>query len=169
VISALTTTGFTVSELNSGAMAFLLSILMLAGGFVGSTAGGLKLLRVFVVGKGLYWFGKKFLLPREAILPFRAGQAFLKASSMLKIFIFVFTYLLLLGITTIAISLLGYPPMVSFFQSAAAQGNSAMSLIPIASLPAAAKILLIFNMLLGRLEIFPFIAMLIFLLRIRRY
>ncbi len=141
---------------------------MLIGGFAGSTAGGLKLIRVYAIGKGIYWFGKKLLLPRQAVVPFRVGRSFLRAQDMLRIFLFVLTYIILLGTTTIALSLLGYSPMVSFFQAASAQGTVGMSLVPIASLPGAAKLLLIANMLLGRLEIFPILAMVMSLFRIKR-
>jgi trk system potassium uptake protein TrkH len=167
-VSALTTTGFRVSEISAGTGAFLLALLFMAGGFAGSTAGGLKLIRVYAIGKGIYWFGKKTLLPHEAVIPFRIGQTFLRAPAMIRIFLFVIAYLILLGITTVALSLLGYPPLVSFFQAASAQGTVGMSLVPIASLPWAAKALLMANMLLGRLEIFPFLALFMAVIGIKK-
>ncbi len=167
-LSALTTTGFSVSDINPGTGAFLLSVLMLIGGFAGSSAGGLKLIRVFAIGKGLYWFGKRLLLPKQAVVPFKIGQTFLRAPAMVKIFLFVLAYIILLGITTVVLSMLGYSPLISFFQAASAQGTVGMSLVPIASLPGPAKLLLIVNMLLGRLEIFPFLALVMALFRIKR-
>jgi trk system potassium uptake protein TrkH len=167
-LSAMTTTGFTISGISGGTSAFLLLILMLIGGFAGSTAGGLKLIRVSAIVKGLYWYGKKLLLPKEAVVPFKMGQTFLRAPEMLRIFLFVLAYIILLGITTVALSLMGYPPLTSFFQAASAQGTVGMSLVPIASLPATAKLLLIVNMLLGRLEIFPFLALVMALFGIKR-
>lgn len=168
VISALTTTGFTVSGVSGGTAAFIILIVMLAGGFAGSTAGGLKLIRVFVAGKGLYWHVKKLLLPREAVVPFRAGDAFLKTPELLKILLFILAYIVFLGISAVALSVMGYPPLVSLFQAASAQGTVGLSLVPVASMPAAAKFMLMANMLLGRLEIFPILALAVALFKIKR-
>lgn len=168
VISAVTTTGFTVSEIETATPSFIISLIMLIGGFAGSTAGGLKLIRVFSIGKGLYWLGKKMLLPREAVVPFRLGGSFLRAPELLKIFLFVIAYMLLISITTIALSVMGYNPVDAFFQASSAQGTVGLSVIPVSTMPEAGKVLLMINMLLGRLEIFPFLALVLALFRIRR-
>jgi trk system potassium uptake protein TrkH len=167
--SALTTTGLTVSSLDAGSGAFLIIILMLIGGFACSPAGGLKLTRVFVAAKGVWWHSKKLLLPREAVVPLKIGATSLATQEILDIFFFVLTYLALLGISAAALSLMGYPLLVSFFQAASAQGTVGLSLVPVAAMPAAAKAVLIFSMLLGRLEIFPFLAFLVALSKVRRH
>ena len=67
VVSALSTTGFsTVGYSNwNGFGAFVLIIAMLIGGGTGSTAGGIKHYRVYVLLKSLWWNIKSFVLPKR--------------------------------------------------------------------------------------------------------
>lgn len=68
-VSALSTTGFsTVSFSNwndAGILAMIL--LMLIGGGAGSTAGGIKLYRIYILGRSFIWDLKRYLLPRRAV------------------------------------------------------------------------------------------------------
>ena len=70
VVSALSTTGFsTVGYTNwNGFGAFVLIIAMLIGGGTGSTAGGIKHYRVYVLLKSLWWNIKSFILPINNIM-----------------------------------------------------------------------------------------------------
>ena len=78
VVSIATTTGFTLQDLTSswfspGAQQMLL-VLMLIGGCVGSTAGGLKVFRISVLGSVLRHRVKTILGSRLEVMPRRLGQ-----------------------------------------------------------------------------------------------
>ncbi len=70
--------------------------------------------------------------------------------------LFSFVYILILVISTLALSFMGYPPIDSFFVSASAEGTVGLTTIDIASINPLAKLTLMIGMLLGRLEILPF-------------
>ncbi len=159
-VSALTTTGYTTFAITpSGSVLFFLIILMVIGGYAGSTAGGLKLVRFGIAGKSIAWLAKKISLPFEAIIPFRFGKRVIKESELTIISLFVAIYIMLLVVSSIIFILLGYPPLTSFFEVASAQGTVGLSVINMAALHWLGKIVLMINMLLGRLEIFPFLVL----------
>ena len=156
--SALTTTGYTT--LNSPPMGFsviLLVILMIIGGYAGSTAGGIKLIRSGVIAKSIPWLGKKISLPQEAVVPFKLGDRVLKDTEIAITSLFVSIYFATIVLTTLVLSSLGYPLSYSFFESASAQGTVGLSVIPLHTINPIGKVMLMLNMLLGRLEIFPYL------------
>lgn len=71
-MSALTTTGFTISDYQSPLWndlgVFVLVLLMLVGGGTSSTAGGIKQYRIYLVFVSLFWQIRKMLLPRNAVV-----------------------------------------------------------------------------------------------------
>ena len=166
-VSSLTTSGFRVSEIQPGPVLLPLIVMMVFGGFAGSASGGIKLIRIFVLAKGVWWYGKKLVLPKKAIVPFRAGEGFIETGELTKVFMFALAYLAILAFTTICLYAMGYPAMTSAFEAASAQGNAGFSLVDAASMPVLGKILLMASMIIGRLEIFPVVALLLSLLRIR--
>lgn len=157
--SALTTTGFSTLKSISGTPEFLLILLMIIGGCAGSTAGGLKLVRAGIVWKAFTWIGKKISLPPEAVVPLKYQEKTIKDSETAIIMLFVCMYIGILFITTLVLSLLGYSPIDSLFEAASAQGTVGLSVIEVSSMPVIGKTLLMLNMLLGRLEIFPFLVL----------
>ena len=157
--SALTTTGFSTLKSVSGTPEFLLILLMIVGGCAGSTAGGLKLVRAGIAWKAFAWIGKKISLPPEAVVPLKYQEKTIKDSETAIIMLFVCMYIGILFITTFILSLLGYPPLDSLFEAASAQGTVGLSVIEISTMPVIGKFLLMLNMLLGRLEIFPFLVL----------
>jgi trk system potassium uptake protein TrkH len=166
--SALTTTGFTVfGSSPEGMSVFMLIILMVIGGYAGSTAGGLKLVRSGVILKSISWLGKKISLPQEAVVPFKFGNKVVKDSELTIISFFVCIYILILCASTIILTCLGYSPINSFFEAASAQGTVGLSVISLNTMPWIGKLVLMMNMLLGRLEIFPFLVLLYTLYKIR--
>jgi trk system potassium uptake protein TrkH len=69
VVSAMSTTGFaTVSYTNWPSFGWLaLILLMIMGGGSGSTAGGIKQYRIYLLLKGLWWEIRRLFLPRTAV------------------------------------------------------------------------------------------------------
>jgi trk system potassium uptake protein TrkH len=155
--SALTGTGFTNTEVSTGATKILLIVLMVMGGYAGSTAGGLKLIRSGIIMKSLPWMGKKISLPHEAVVPFKFGSKVIKETDLSIIALFGCIYFIIMGASALGLTFLGYTPLDSFFTVASAEGTVGLSVVPIADMEPAGKLVLIANMFLGRLEIIPFL------------
>jgi trk system potassium uptake protein TrkH len=154
-VSALTTGGFTTLGAYSGLTMLLLLVLMLVGGYSASTAGGMKLARVGIIGKSFPWIGKKVTLPQEAIVPLKYDDRVVRDSEAATVAIFVAIFVLFLFGSAVILTFMGHPPLESLFQTASAQGNVGLSAIPMESISPLGKLLLMANMVLGRLEIFP--------------
>jgi trk system potassium uptake protein TrkH len=154
--------GLTTGGLNLGAAGlselskFLLIILMVIGGFAGSIAGGLKLVRVGVLGKAMTWVSKKIFYPSSAVVPFKYNRRTIGDEELTIISLFSFAYILILIISSMLLSFMGYATIDAFFVSASAEGTVGLTTLDIASMNPAGKVILIADMLLGRLEILPF-------------
>ncbi len=167
-VSALTTTGYTTLGTNpADATKFLIIVLMIIGGYAGSTSGGLKLVRFGIIGKSVSWIGKKISLPSEAIVPFKFGKRIVKDNELTIISLFACVYVLILIVSGVIISLMGYTPIDALYQASSAQGTVGLSSVPVASMPVAAKVILMVNMLIGRLELIPFLVLIYALYKIR--
>jgi len=159
-VSAITTTGFsTVDITGMQAPMFLLIILMIIGGYAGSTAGGIKLVRVGIIAKSFAWVSKKMSYPIEAVMPFKLGKKTIREHELSMVFLFVCMYLVMLVVTGTIMMFLGYTPLDSFFMVSSAQGTVGFSTVDIAAMVWQGKVMLMVNMLLGRLEIFPFLVL----------
>ncbi|MFH1978029.1 MAG: TrkH family potassium uptake protein [Candidatus Aenigmatarchaeota archaeon] len=158
--SALTTTGFTTTSQIPPISMLLLIILMVIGGYAGSTAGGIKLIRFGIIGKSIPWLARKISYPPEAVIHFKIKEKTIKESELTIISLFISIYIIILLIGTVVITFLGYSPLDAFFHVTSAQGSVGLSTIPLADMHFVGKIMLMINMLLGRLEIFPFIILL---------
>jgi trk system potassium uptake protein TrkH len=145
----------------------LLIVLMIIGGFSASAAGGMKLARAGIIGKSFPWIGKKVTLPQEAMVPLKYDGRVVRDSEVTTVAIFVAIYVLFLFGSAILLSFMGHPPLNSLFQAASAQGNVGLSAIPMDTMVPAAKFLLMINMVLGRLEIFPVLGFLYVLVKTR--
>lgn len=160
VISALTTTGhplpFTaMSDLEK----FLLLILVLVGAGAGSTAGGIKLIRVAILSKAVPWLTRKSSLPETAILPLKIKEKVFEEKELREIALFFFIYLVLVMFSCFVLLIYNQPLGNALLLSASAQGTSSVAPIDVRTLPVLAKIVLIFQMIAGRLEIFPILAL----------
>ncbi len=159
-VSAITTTGFSIAEGPYPPSAiFILIFLMLVGGYAGSTAGGIKLVRLEILSNSITWLIRKSSLPPSAVIPVKAGGKPIKKSEITIVALFVLIYLLIAGLLAITLSIAGYPPADSIFLSVSAEGTVGLSTTDISSLPALAKIMIMGSMLLGRLEILPFLVL----------
>lgn len=163
LVSALTTTGFsTVSYLNWNGFAILVMILlMIVGGGAGSTAGGVKLYRVYVMFKNFWWNLKRQFLPEHRVIQNAIikpeGKTIINQNDILDMKNYAFIYMILLFLGTGILTLNGYPLDKSLFEFASALGTVGVSIGVTA--PDAPKIVLwaeSIGMLFGRLEIFVF-------------
>lgn len=163
VVSVMTTTGYGTESLTSNffpAMArqfFLL--LMLIGGCVGSTSGGIKVIRIAILNKLFGREIKKFYLPKRAVMPLRVEGKLIPRDEIYKISALFFFWLLIIlvgGIVTALFSDLGaFESISGMFSAMGNIGPFYFTVEKMASLNWFIKLTYIFGMLAGRLEILP--------------
>jgi trk system potassium uptake protein TrkH len=161
--SALTGTGFSTTSLSgcSGVSKGTLSFLMIVGGGYGSTSSALKLIRTIIVIQVIYWIVKRAFLPERAVVPIKVGGQIYTEKEAMETVTYVLIYFLVLVGGMLVLIFSGYGGADSLFEAASAQGNVGLSVgITGPGMPLAGKISLIIQMLVGRLEILPVIALL---------
>ncbi len=163
VVSIATTTGFATQDVAGAAFSpvakqvFLL--LMVIGGCVGSTGGGVKVLRIGVLGK-LLWhqLGSISRSPRE-VNPLLIDGESIRPEEIQRTAAIVFAWLALLALGGLLTGLLtDFGPLESASGMFSALGNIGPSYIPLegfASIGAGVKVWYILAMVAGRLEILP--------------
>jgi trk system potassium uptake protein TrkH len=160
-VSALTTTGF--STVGYGAWnavgIFVLTLLMLVGGGTGSTAGGIKQLRVYLLYKAFVWEIRRSLLPRNAVVEYSIWQGehrvFVSDSLVRQTGTFLFFYLFMYAVGVLVLAAYGYGLKESLFEFAAALANAGLSVgLTSPSCPEPVIWTETVGMALGRLEFF---------------
>lgn len=161
-VSAITTTGFqTVDSFASWtpAMMLIMIVLMLVGGGAGSTAGGLKIYRVYVMLKEIGWKLARDTYPERVVFTEQINRGGQKETVSVRekgqIHAFVFFYLLLFLAGTLVFCCYGYSLEDSMFEFASAlstvglsTGITAYGASPVIHWTA------IIGMFMGRLEIY---------------
>jgi len=165
LISGLTCTGFQTTDVHlwSGTALGIVCIAMLIGGGAGSTAGGIKLIRIVIAFKGVSWTLMKSFLPKRAIKSLRFGdrrldeEHFNSIESEANLIIILWILFLFLGVGVLShVVAPQYTLSEIIFEVASAQGNVGLSTgITNAGLSYIGKVMLILNMWIGRLEIIP--------------
>lgn len=162
-LSAQSTTGFapaSVSELPGGAKTLLIGS-MLIGGEFGSTAGGMKIIRIVLLLKAMQVFFRRIAAPPDAVLePYYRGHAIAPQTIIASAIVgglYVFgTFALWLPFV-----LTGYAPLDALFEVASALGTVGLSAgVTADTLPVGLKLTLCAAMLLGRLEIVAWVILL---------
>ena len=172
-VSAMTCTGFQTVNIGSWSPTakLLLSAGMVFGGAAGSTAGGIKVIRMLILFKGVGWRFRKIVSPQGALVPFRIGQKAVDESEVghrledASLITFLWLIFLALGVIVL---LHTTSPKFSLadviFEVASAQGNVGLSSgITGPTMPTLSKLALSFNMWIGRLEIIPVLMFIRFL------
>ena len=162
-LSAQTTTGFSTLPVVglSDSTKFLLILFMLIGGNVGSTAGGIKIVRLLVILRLIRFMIVRSGLPSDAVIYPRLMGRRLESVEIVRCFLLVFLFLLVIGVSWFIFILMGYPLLDSLFEVVSATCTVGLSTgISSPSLPAALKSVLCMDMLMGRLEIIAFLVLL---------
>ena len=169
-ISALTCTGFQTSDpaILSDAAKLLLVVGMVIGGAAGSTAGGIKVMRFLLLVRGVGWQLKRLARSPDALIPLRLGSQTLSESVAFRrlgeaaVLATLWLFFLLLGTLLLAWFVSPDARLIDLlFEVASAQGNVGLSAgITHPTMPTAAKLILSFNMWVGRLEIIPVLMLL---------
>ena len=160
IVSAVTTTGANIassSELASWAPASLIIImlLMVMGGSSGSTVGAVKTIRVITFLRGINLTVTNVIAPKRVVNTKIANKTFnereIKEASS-----YITVYLMFLIVSWIIMTFYTNDPINSLFDVTSTIGNVGLSTGMInGSLATLPKIMLIFLMWIGRLEIIP--------------
>ena len=166
VVTAVTTCGAgTIPTLSDvpATVQFTLLLLMVSGAAFGSTTGALKLWRLIVVAQVVAREVRRPLYPERAVLPLKVRGLTLSDSAAVTVLGYVSLYLALGVVGSLIFALFGYTPLESLFLVFSAQGNVGLNVLPDAryfDMPVLLKAQLILHMLLGRVEILPFLSLL---------
>jgi len=159
VVSAVSGTGYTTVPLRGwGELSlFTIIILMLIEGGTGSTAGGIKLYRISIIMKSIWWWIKKQFYPSSAVIQrtiWRRGERLeIQDRHIQAVAGFIGIYLLTYTIGVVIFLTDGFTLKESMFEFASAIGTVGLSLgITGPEMPMASKIAQILGMWLGRLE-----------------
>ncbi len=166
VASLHTTTGYATADYMTWApfLWAMLAITMIIGGCAGSTSGGLKDIRVLIIARIIKNEFKHIIHP-NAVLPVRANKQIMSPSIKNSILAFTLLYIIVSVISWLIMMSLGVGCIESFGTVISSMGGVGPGLGtcgPAYSwnhLPDAAKWLLSFLMLIGRLEIFTILLM----------
>jgi len=162
-VSAQTTTGFSsvpVASLDNASKLILIAS-MAVGGSVGSTAGGIKLLRLLLLLRMLQLVIRRAAMPRHAVVELRFGGRTVESAELVRTLLPVILFVVATLVSWLPFLALGYDPLNALFEVVSAIGTVGLSTgITSPELPALLKGVLCADMLLGRLE---FVALLILL------
>ncbi|MDQ2053150.1 MULTISPECIES: potassium transporter TrkG [Halobellus] len=164
-ISALSCTGFQSAPIGrwTAGGKVLVSSAMVLGGAAGSTVGGIKIIRGYVIGRGIAWQFHRVFLPSSAVVGTRLNGRRLNREEMEREFseaaiVSLLWLLVLVGSSLVLVNLAG--PEFSYadalFEVASAQGNVGLSTgITGPTMHPVAEAMFLLNMWIGRLEIIP--------------
>jgi trk system potassium uptake protein TrkH len=169
VVSVVTTTGYASADYAIwGAFASVVFFFLLfAGGCTGSTAGGIKQFRYVVLYEEAMVQLRRLMQPSGTFLPRFNGRP-IPETVATAVLAFFFLFALCTVVLTTLLALCGPDLVTSLSGAATVLNNVGPGLGPIigpagnfASLPDTAKWLLSFGMLLGRLELFTILVLLL--------
>ncbi len=161
--SAQTTSGFTPINLNtlSSFVLVVLIMLMFIGGSVGSTAGGIKLVRAWLTLKIVAHLIRSTRMPMHVVNPLRMEGRTVPVQVLLNTLAIIMLTLLIMTLSWLVFLVFGYPALPSIFNVVSAISTVGLSAGMISvSTPTVLKLVLCADMLFGRLE---FVALLVLL------
>ena len=161
VVSAISTTGASVAPPQVMAswppfVIICLMCLMLTGGSNGSTVGAIKLVRMITFFKGIYRHVREILSPEGRVVPVKLQGRKIPEKAIAQSGNFITLYMMFIMFTWALFCLYGYDPFNSLFTAMTLQGNNGLELgIINGSLNPVLKVVSMFDMWTGRLEIYP--------------
>ncbi len=165
-IAAITSAGYTSVDYETKGqfITLLLMVLMFFGGMAGSTSGGAKIDRFIVMIKNT---SNEFyrILHSNSVTTVRVDGRSIPHLVVAKVIAFLSIYLMVAVVVALLLTLMGLPIIDALYTSISAISNQGLGYGMTAgsgafgSLPDAAKLLLAFEMLVGRLELFTVLAL----------
>ena len=165
VVSAMTTTGFTTAPFYmwTGFLPVLLICIAFIGGCAGSTAGGMKVIRVILLYRQSIREIQRLVHP-HAVIPVKIGGQRTSDTVISAVWGFFFLYIANFALMTIMLTATGLDAETAYSAVGACITNLGPALGQAgpnyASLNDVAKIILSIAMLLGRLEIYTLLVLL---------
>ena len=167
VVSIMTTTGYTTVDFDTwpdfGRIVVLM--LMFVGGCAGSTAGGMKVIRIMLLGKAAAQELQRQLQPK-AVHVLRSGGRVFSEEVRRGVLAFFTLYLIVFAIGTLAMAACGLDPMTAVASVAATLNIIGPGLGDVgaaenfSAVPQAGRWILSSLMLIGRLEVFTVLVLL---------
>lgn len=160
-ISIITTTGYVTADYELWGPFFqvLFFLLLFTGGSAGSTGGGIKMVRHFVLIKNSFSELKRLIHPR-AVIPVRFNKGTIASDIISNVLAFFLFYIFIFILGTLVMSLIGMDFLSAIGASATSLGNVGPGIgtvgptLNFANVPEIGKWVLSFLMLMGRLELF---------------
>ena len=161
VISSMTSTGYTISDYMYWPVVawVVIFFLMLTGACAGSTAGGIKWVRLAIILKnGVAEFQRR--IHPNAIIPVRLNEKTVPQQTINNIMAFLIFYIFITAVTVVIFCATGVDFDEAIGSAVSAIGNVGISIGQFgpagtyATFPTVAKWVMSFVMLIGRLEIF---------------
>ena len=159
VVSIATTTGFATSDFANWptVLPFLLMLTAFAGGCAGSTAGGMKIIRVLLIFKQGHREVKRLVHP-SAVYSVKLSNKPISEKVLQAVWGFFSVYMLVFVIMLLAIMATGIDQITAWSAVAATLNNLGPGLGDVSAnyseINDTAKWILCFSMILGRLEVF---------------
>jgi len=162
VASIITTTGFATADFNTwpALSRGILVTLMFVGACAGSTGGGIKVSRIVILAKTAWSDMRKMLHP-NAVSTVRFEGKPMQEKVLRSVHVYITVYLMVFIVSFLLLCLEEFDLVTTFTALTACINNIGPGLEVVgpmgnfAAFSAASKLLLAFNMLVGRLEIFP--------------
>ena len=132
IVSAITTTGadvvppYELARWGSASL-IVLMVLMLIGGSSGSTGGGLKLIRVITVIKGMNLTVTNLVSPEGRVVSTKIGGKKINEREIKEASAYIVTFLIFLVCGWIIMTLYGYDPFTALFDVISIQSNNGLS------------------------------------------
>ena len=167
VISMATTTAFVATDYTTwgNAPVVVLFLLTLVGGCSGSTTGALKVFRLDILYLALRNHIHRLIYPHGTFVASYNGRH-VTDDVFTGVLLFIGLYIITIAVVGVLLALTGLDPITALSGAAGAVSNSGLGLGAVvgptgsfATVPAAAKWILAFAMLLGRLELFTVLAL----------
>ena len=161
VVSAITTTGASTAPIETMAnwqpfVIICMMCLMLTGGSSGSTVGAIKLVRMITFFKGIYRHVREILSPEGRVVPVKLNGRRIPEKVISQAGNYITLYMMFIMFTWALFCLCGYDPFKSLFTAMSLQGNNGLDLGIIShTIHPALKVVSMFDMWTGRLEIYP--------------
>lgn len=168
VTAIVSTTGFITADFEQWSILLktIILTLMFVGGMAGSTSGGIKVSRVMLYFKQMISDIKQMLNPRQ-VMGVRVNKKSVDSSVLKGINTYLVIYVFIIIFSTVIISIEGESLVTNFTAVVSGVNNIGPGMDSIgatdnfAHLGVLTKIVLCFDMLAGRLEIFPMMILLV--------
>ena len=167
VASIISTTGFVTADFDiwPTLSRVIITVLMFVGAMAGSTGGGLKVARILILLKSAMREIKKMLNP-GMVKSIKIDGAVIDNETVSATNSYFFIYMLILLFSVLIVSLNGFDFVTSLSSVITCLNNVGPGLSKVgptcnyAGLSYLSKMILVFDMLVGRLEIFPMVILL---------